>query len=80
MQLTLYQREDCHLCELALDVLDACGLSGSVALVDIDEDAELGVEFGLRIPVLERTDGEQLDWPFRAEAVRGFVGRGQLPD
>lgn len=73
MQLTLYQREDCHLCELALGVLDGCGLSASLALIDIDADPELGIEFGLRIPVLERADGERLDWPFAAEAVREFA-------
>lgn len=60
--LKLYQREHCHLCELAQEVLRAAGLSAHV--LDIDSDPELGARYGLRIPVLVYPDGRELDWPF----------------
>ncbi len=51
----VYVREGCHLCEqflleLSLDLGPAVEL---VAVVDVDQDAELAVRFGLRVPVLE---------------------------
>lgn len=50
----LYVREGCHLCEsflveLARDMGSSCA---SLAVVDVDGDAGLAVEFGLRVPVL----------------------------
>jgi glutathione S-transferase len=68
MHLRLYHRAECHLCELALALLTGLDLQDDVELVDIDDDPELGVEFGLRIPVLE-CDRRQLDWPFDAAAI-----------
>ena len=41
--------------------------------VDIDSDPQLGADFGLRIPVLARADGQSLDWPFDAEQARVFL-------
>ncbi len=69
----LYHREDCHLCEQALALLQDLGLRDSLQLLDIDSDAELGVEFGLRIPVLLRADGCALDWPFDAQQVQAWL-------
>jgi hypothetical protein len=52
---TLYVREGCHLCEqfrlqLELDLGDrAC----QVAVVDVDRDPALALDFGLRVPVFE---------------------------
>ena len=40
---------------------------------DIDADVELGVRFGLRVPVLERADGATLDWPFDADGLGAFL-------
>ena len=71
MHLRLYHRAECHLCEIALALLTGLDLLDDLELVDIDDDPELGVEFGLRIPVLER-DGRQLDWPFDAQAIARF--------
>ena len=41
-------------------------------------DGDLGLEalYGTRVPVLRREDtGAELDWPFDAAQVRGFLGR-----
>ncbi|GAB2495826.1 glutaredoxin family protein [Arenimonas alkanexedens] len=73
MTLTLIQRDDCHLCDLAWEVLAAAGVADFESLW-IDADAGLEARYGERIPVLRREDsGAELDWPFSAEAVRGFM-------
>ncbi len=73
----LYGRAGCHLCEEALDLLRGLGLEARV--VDIDGDAGLGGRYGLRIPVLVRPDGAELDWPFDAERVLAWLGEGAGP-
>jgi len=50
----LYVREGCHLCEqflleLSLDLGPAVEV---VPVVDVDEDPDLAIRFGLRVPVL----------------------------
>lgn len=51
----LYVRDRCHLCEqflleLSLDLGPAVE---GLQVVDVDQDADLAVRFGLRVPVLE---------------------------
>ena len=73
MSLTLIQRDDCHLCDLAWEQLAAAGVADFDSLW-IDGDAALEARYGARIPVLRReADGAELDWPFSAEAVRRFL-------
>jgi glutaredoxin len=50
MQLLLYTRRGCHLCEAAEDLL--AGLGAVVTLVDVDADPAARARFGLRVPVL----------------------------
>ena len=51
--LTLYHRPGCHLCEQMLGVLyGTYGDELEVALVDIDQDPDLKVRYGARVPVL----------------------------
>ena len=69
LALILYQRDDCHLCDLALEVLAAARLPDFES-VFIDEDGSLEAAYGIRVPVLrDETSGRELDWPFDAEAV-----------
>lgn len=71
--LTLYQRDDCHLCDLALDVLARARVP-EFASVFIDGDDALEARFGIRVPVLhEARGGSELDWPFDEAAVRRFL-------
>ncbi|MBW8366443.1 MAG: glutaredoxin family protein [Arenimonas sp.] len=73
MKLTLIQRDDCQLCDHAWETLAAAGVSDFDPLW-IDDDLGLQARYGERIPVLRREDtGLELDWPFDAQAVRGFV-------
>jgi len=73
MTLFLFQRDDCHLCDLALEVL-AAARAPEFESVFIDGDAALEARYGERIPVLrdESRDAE-LEWPFDADAVREFL-------
>jgi hypothetical protein len=72
MRLTLYQRDDCHLCDLALDVLAQARVP-DFASVFVDGDAELEGRYGERVPVLRADDGRELGWPFDAAVVRAFL-------
>ena len=70
--LILYQRDDCHLCDLALDVLAAAGVPDFES-VFIDDDVALEARYGSRVPVLRANNGRELDWPFDVEVLRGLL-------
>ncbi len=73
--LKLFQRDDCHLCDLALAVLARAGVPDFES-VFIDDDAELEARYGIRIPVLRcENSGAELDWPFDSAALAAIVGR-----
>jgi len=75
MRLTLYQRDDCHLCDLALAVLAQARLPAFES-VFVDDDAQLEARYGERVPVLRDEDsGEEIGWPFDAAAVTRFLAR-----
>ena len=73
MCLILYQRDHCHLCDLALEELAQARVP-EFESVFIDGDDALEARYGLRVPVL-RDDARdiELDWPFDAEKLRGFL-------
>jgi hypothetical protein len=74
-ELTLFQRDDCHLCDLALEVL-AAARTPEFESVFIDDDDVLEARYGIRVPVLrDEARGMELDWPFDAEGVLRFLGR-----
>ena len=71
--LTLFQRDDCHLCDLALAVL-AAARAPAFDSVFIDEDDALAARYGERVPVLrDEARGVELDWPFDAAGLRRFL-------
>ena len=73
MRPTLFQRDDCHLCDLALAEL-AAARAPDFDSVFIDGDDALEARYGTRIPVLQRdSDGAELDWPFDAAGVAAFL-------
>ena len=68
----LYTRPDCHLCELAAQMLEQCNVNWY--RVDIESDLELIRKYGNHIPVLYRPDlDRELYWPFTEETVSAFV-------
>ncbi|MBN8717667.1 glutaredoxin family protein [Thermomonas sp.] len=73
MGLTLYQRDDCHLCDQALAAL-AAARAPAFSSVFIDDDPALEARYGRRVPVLRAEPGaRELDWPFDAAAVRRWL-------
>lgn len=73
MKLALYQRDDCRLCDAALDVLAEAG-APDFASVWIDGEGGLEARYGERVPVLRDEDsGRELAWPFDAAAVAAFL-------
>ena len=74
--LTLFQRDDCHLCDLALDVLAQARLPAFESIF-IDDDDALEARYGERVPVLRDPTGRELDWPFDADGVRAWLAGGR---
>jgi glutaredoxin len=73
MSLTLYQRDDCPLCDEAYELLAVTGVA-DFEPVWIDGDAALEARYGARVPVLRRNeDGAELDWPFTVSSLRAFL-------
>ena len=71
--LILYQRDYCHLCDMALAVL-AAAHAPDFDSVWVDDSADLEQRYGTRVPVLrDARDGRELDWPFAAAQVRTFL-------
>ena len=54
VSVTVYTRENCHLCEQAVDTIERVaqeeGVTVDVDLVDVDTDAELREAYGERVP------------------------------
>jgi Glutaredoxin-like domain (DUF836) len=72
--LTLFQRDDCHLCDLALEVL-AQARTPEFESVFIDGDDALEARYGERVPVLrDDARGIELDWPFDADGLKSWLG------
>ena len=73
MPLILFQRDDCHLCDLALAVLAAARVPDFES-VFIDDDASLEAQYGIRVPVLRNEPGgEELDWPVDADRLQAWL-------
>ncbi len=76
-QFTLYHTSACHLCEIAEQMLAAFATEYDLALdlkkVDISDSDPLFERYGMRIPVLRRQDGEELDWPFDPAELPDFL-------
>ena len=73
--ITLYGTSACHLCEIAEEMLDRTGVDFSK--VDIADSDELFERYGVSIPVLQRGDGQELNWPFSEQALAEFLCQRQ---
>jgi hypothetical protein len=77
--LILYSRADCHLCDQVIVMLNRAGIHWR--LIDIDGDAALSAQYGLRIPVLRRPGtGQELCYPFDEERLERFAAETALAD
>lgn len=67
-QITLYSKPDCHLCDLAHQMLIELGLTTSV--INIQLNAQLIEKYRLIIPVIVFNDMTELNWPFEAITIQ----------
>ena len=73
MRFVLYQRDSCHLCDLALALLAQVRLPDFES-VFIDDDPVLEPRYGERVPVLRDVhDGRELAWPFDVDGLRAWI-------
>lgn len=74
--LTLIQRDDCHLCDMALAEL-AKARAPEFESVFLDDQPALESRYGARVPVLRDERGDrELDWPFDAATVQAWLAAG----
>ena len=56
VEITVYSRENCHLCGVALNRIESVSEETEIAVdieeVQIDDDPELEAEYGERVPVV----------------------------
>jgi hypothetical protein len=73
LRFLLFQRDDCQLCDEALEVL-AAARAPAFESVFIDGDDALESRYGLRVPVFRDDVGDrELEWPFDVGSVRVFL-------
>ena len=72
-RVTLYERDECHLCEEARVLLDEMLGSDGYARVDIEADDALVLRYGFRIPVIALDGVDCLEAPITAPDLRSLV-------
>ncbi|RLA47526.1 MAG: hypothetical protein DRR06_02165 [Gammaproteobacteria bacterium] len=70
---TLYTGAGCHLCDLARDILDDVVGAAACEVVSITGNDQLTRLYGVRIPVVKLTSGEEKGWPFTAGQIRKML-------
>ena len=79
MRLSLYQRDDCKLCDEAVALL-ARVHAPDFESVWIDDDADLEARYGIRVPVLrDEVSDRELGWPFDATGLQAFLANVSEP-
>lgn len=75
MQIILFTTQGCHLCEqaheLLLNIADKQPLQ--IQLQEIGDDDDLVARYGIRIPVVQFPDEEELDWPFSESDIETII-------
>lgn len=72
--LKLYSTSCCHLCDEAYALLCELKLKDQLIIIDVAENEALLAQYGLRIPVLRRTDTDaELNWPFNTNELIIFL-------
>ena len=85
MKVTLFTTSGCHLCEEAEAMLRHLqqalntDINIDIATVDIAESEKLMAKYGLRIPVIQASDGRELGWPFSIDELVSFLRASKHP-
>jgi glutaredoxin len=76
MNVIVYTRRDCPLCEKGIELAERVFGADQVALVDVDLDLDLMERYTNRVPVIETEDGVVIDEGIiRESTLRGFSFR-----
>lgn len=74
---TVYSRENCHLCDEAMETIRAVAEDLSVTVdievVDVDEDPALREEYGERVPYVFVDDQPKFKYRVDGEKLRNMV-------
>jgi len=73
LRLILYERDGCHLCEEVGVLLDEMIGMDRYARMDIDDDDDLIVRYGFRIPVINLDGVDRLEAPIERDEVRALA-------
>ena len=75
LEFVIYSRQGCHLCDVMKDELEAMTLSktGTIKLVDIDNDPDLKKRFNNQIPVLFVDDVEICHYKLNKKNLLRFL-------
>lgn len=72
--LRIYSRPGCHLCEQLLeDLMPLVRGRLEIEVVNIDDDADLGREYGMRIPVIEFAGQFICQYTLDESAIRAIL-------
>ncbi|MFB6184181.1 MAG: glutaredoxin family protein [Haloarculaceae archaeon] len=76
-EITVYSREDCHLCDEALatvrSVADEVDATVAVEVVDVDEDPDLREEYGQRVPYVFVDGDPRFKYRVDADRLRSLL-------
>jgi len=77
LQLKLYGRSYCHLCDEMLAALAPLGeeFGFTVEVIDVDTDPALEQRFGMLVPVLIHADTELCHYHLDAARVRAYLAK-----
>ena len=77
IEVTLYTRLGCHLCEEAEQVLrgEQAVIPFHLELVDIDRDPELVRRYGVRVPVVAVDGRDLFEYEVPADLLRAHLGQ-----
>ncbi|MCS5582589.1 MAG: glutaredoxin family protein [Pseudomonadales bacterium] len=69
--LTIYTGHNCHLCEQAKAILYPLMTEKGWSLVEVNiqGDESLKEKYGIRIPVVALSSGDEKGWPFTAAQI-----------
>jgi hypothetical protein len=77
IQLKLYGRSYCHLCEEMLAALEPLRneFGFAVDVIDVDSDTILEQRFGVLVPILTHADNELCHYHLDAAKVRAYLAK-----
>jgi hypothetical protein len=79
---TLYTKPDCHLCDVAHEVLEEvrADFPFNIEHVDISQDRALRKRYGVRIPVVAVDGVELFEHRVDDRALRSILAEGRIAD